>query len=248
MEEKSYDENLSGELVAPISSFSQFSSAKLTLPPEHEWIPSSDVDEISNNHPFIYPSGPTNVPDALEKFPSVEPEICTEKSHGEIRYNLHGESSPGTEDTQPQQSQVQLSQQSHQVNQAYNRCGFNEIDANVSSNGGTPKYGSNGSSMGGSSSLHPPPPHMPGAHPGVSVGYPMLYHLQNMEMKNMNLRRGKWTEEEEAYTNKIIEAFNEGTLVLPGMEGITLRAFLANKLQCDPMRITKKIYRCLMSW
>ena len=68
----------------------------------------------------------------------------------------------------------------------------------------------------------------------------MLYPLYNMEMKNLNLRRGKWTEEEEAYTNKIIEAFNEGTLVLPGMEGVTLRAFLANKLQCDPMRITKK--------
>ena len=42
------------------------------------------------------------------------------------------------------------------------------------------------------------------------------------------------------YTNKIIAAFNAGTLCLPGKEGVTLRAYLAQKLGCDPMRITKK--------
>ena len=47
--------------------------------------------------------------------------------------------------------------------------------------------------------------------------------------------------EEEKYTNKIIEAFNTGTIDLPeSASGITLRAYLAEKLGCDPMRITKK--------
>lgn len=43
------------------------------------------------------------------------------------------------------------------------------------------------------------------------------------------------------YTNKVIEVFNAGLLNLDERErGITLRAYLAEKLQCDPMRITKK--------
>lgn len=47
--------------------------------------------------------------------------------------------------------------------------------------------------------------------------------------------------EEEKFTNKIIEAFNTGTIDLPeSASGITLRAYLAEKLGCDPMRITKK--------
>lgn len=44
--------------------------------------------------------------------------------------------------------------------------------------------------------------------------------------------------EEEALTAKIIHYFSLGVLQLP--EGITLRAYLAQKLDCDPMRITKK--------
>ena len=79
--------------------------------------------------------------------------------------------------------------------------------------------------------------------------------------KRDGLRRGKWTvsndcslisnipnniflfhqPEEEKYTNKVIETFNAGILQLPENElGITLRAYLADKLCCDPMRITKK--------
>ena len=47
--------------------------------------------------------------------------------------------------------------------------------------------------------------------------------------------------EEENYAKKIIEAFNSGTLELGENEkGITLRSYLARKLNCDPMRITKK--------
>lgn len=47
--------------------------------------------------------------------------------------------------------------------------------------------------------------------------------------------------EEERYTNRVIEAFNSGSLKLTESDrGITLRAYLADKLGCDPMRITKK--------
>lgn len=47
--------------------------------------------------------------------------------------------------------------------------------------------------------------------------------------------------EEEKYTNKVIEVFNAGLLKLPEQDrGITLRAYLADQLGCDPMRITKK--------
>lgn len=59
--------------------------------------------------------------------------------------------------------------------------------------------------------------------------------------KKDGLRKGKWTAEEEKYTNKVIEVFNAGLLKLGDHEkGITLRAYLADKLECDPMRITKK--------
>ena len=41
-------------------------------------------------------------------------------------------------------------------------------------------------------------------------------------------RKGKWTEEEETYTMKLIEAFIAGVLPLP--QGTTLRSFLSDKL------------------
>jgi hypothetical protein len=44
--------------------------------------------------------------------------------------------------------------------------------------------------------------------------------------------------EEEEYTSRIIQHFSAGLLTLP--EGATLRSYLADKLNCDPMRITKK--------
>lgn len=52
------------------------------------------------------------------------------------------------------------------------------------------------------------------------------------------LRKGKWTSEEEAYTSCIINEFTRG--FLPIVAGTTLRSFLSEKLNCDPMRITKK--------
>ena len=53
-----------------------------------------------------------------------------------------------------------------------------------------------------------------------------------------SLRRGKWTVEEEAYVTRVIEDFNGGFLKAPA--GTTLRSYLSEKLNCDPMRITKK--------
>ena len=51
-------------------------------------------------------------------------------------------------------------------------------------------------------------------------------------------RRGRWTVEEEVYVARLIQDFNSGFLDAPA--GYTLRSFLSDKLQCDPMRITKK--------
>lgn len=56
--------------------------------------------------------------------------------------------------------------------------------------------------------------------------------------KATNLRRGKWTVEEEAYVARVIQDFNSGFLNAPA--GTTLRTYLSEKLKCDPMRITKK--------
>eukprot|EP00607_Mallomonas_marina_P004186 CAMPEP_0182428154 /NCGR_PEP_ID=MMETSP1167-20130531/21062_1 /TAXON_ID=2988 /ORGANISM="Mallomonas Sp, Strain CCMP3275" /LENGTH=774 /DNA_ID=CAMNT_0024610857 /DNA_START=56 /DNA_END=2380 /DNA_ORIENTATION=+ len=66
---------------------------------------------------------------------------------------------------------------------------------------------------------------------------------KNKNKPNDDIRRGKWTAEEEQFAIKLIEAFNGGLLELPEDEvanGLTLRAFLAQRLCCDPMRITKK--------
>ena len=56
--------------------------------------------------------------------------------------------------------------------------------------------------------------------------------------KSGHLRRGKWTAEEEAYVARVIQDFNSG--YLKASAGTTLRTYLSDKLNCDPMRITKK--------
>lgn len=52
-------------------------------------------------------------------------------------------------------------------------------------------------------------------------------------------RNGKWTAEEEALANSLVEKFEEGSL-LDCLEGTTLRCYLAKRLNCSPMRISKK--------
>ena len=52
------------------------------------------------------------------------------------------------------------------------------------------------------------------------------------------VRRGKWIPEEQAYAARLISDFENG--LLPLQNGATLRAYLSTKLNCDPMRISKK--------
>lgn len=52
------------------------------------------------------------------------------------------------------------------------------------------------------------------------------------------VRRGKWTPEEESYALAVIRDFNNGCLDCTA--GTSLRTYLSEKLNCDPMRITKK--------
>lgn len=61
---------------------------------------------------------------------------------------------------------------------------------------------------------------------------------RSTKSKGGSLRRGKWTSEEETYVARVIHDFNSGFLNAPA--GTTLRSYLSDKLQCDPMRITKK--------
>lgn len=52
-------------------------------------------------------------------------------------------------------------------------------------------------------------------------------------------RSGKWTIEEEAFAKRLMDEFDAGSLCdVPN--GCTKRSFLAHKLRCAPMRISKK--------
>ena len=55
------------------------------------------------------------------------------------------------------------------------------------------------------------------------------------------LRRGKWTIQEEEYSDVMIKHFLDGTLPR-NIGNITLRDFLACQLHCGHMRVTKKLY------
>lgn len=56
---------------------------------------------------------------------------------------------------------------------------------------------------------------------------------------------GKWTEEEETIANQLVIDFEIGQLI-DCEEGCTLRSYLARKLNCAPMRISKKFAgRCV---
>ena len=45
---------------------------------------------------------------------------------------------------------------------------------------------------------------------------------------SISVRKGKWTTEEENYSNKLISLFNKGLLPIP--TGTTLRSYLSDKL------------------
>lgn len=52
-------------------------------------------------------------------------------------------------------------------------------------------------------------------------------------------KSGKWTSEEVAFAKQLIAAFMLGNLD-DCEEGSTLRSYLARKLHCSPMRVSKK--------
>lgn len=60
-----------------------------------------------------------------------------------------------------------------------------------------------------------------------------------MSFDSSILRSGKWTVEEEKFACYLIEQFELGRLS-DCENGITLRSYLAKKLNCAPMRISKK--------
>ena len=78
----------------------------------------------------------------------------------------------------------------------------------------------------------PVPPQPVVSHPAPAP------HVASSKKKGPPLRRGKWTPEEEAYANRLIQEFKAG--LLPLTDGTTLRTFLSKLLNCDPMRISKK--------
>lgn len=58
-------------------------------------------------------------------------------------------------------------------------------------------------------------------------------------------RSGKWTVDEENFANQLVKDFERGFLD-DCEEGITLRSYLARRLNCAPMRISKKFSgRCI---
>lgn len=72
----------------------------------------------------------------------------------------------------------------------------------------------------------------------LADGLMLEKHSDPSQDRKQNLRRGKWTAEEESYANRLIVEFKLGTL--PLTDGTTLRTFLSKLLNCDPMRISKK--------
>jgi hypothetical protein len=59
------------------------------------------------------------------------------------------------------------------------------------------------------------------------------------------VRAGKWCPEEESFANYLIAEFERGSLN-DCDDGCTLRCYLAKKLNCAPMRISKKFAgRCI---
>jgi len=78
----------------------------------------------------------------------------------------------------------------------------------------------------------------PGSPSRTDVKPTLPVPMSSTRTKSGPLRRGKWTEEEETYVARVIHDFNLGYLNTPA--GTTLRTYLSDKLNCDPMRITKK--------
>ena len=100
----------------------------------------------------------------------------------------------------------------------------------------------------GSGTNTPPtlnPTHMNQPHHSLQpAAAPFYAHQQRPSSSHNNsaktkLRSGKWIPEEDAYARQLIEAFEKG-VASDCANGSTLRSYLALKLRCAPMRISKK--------
>jgi hypothetical protein len=65
------------------------------------------------------------------------------------------------------------------------------------------------------------------------------HSYDDIEYDNSIPRSGKWTPEEERFADRLIRDFELG-LLTDCEDGCTLRSYLAKKLNCAPMRISKK--------
>ncbi len=70
------------------------------------------------------------------------------------------------------------------------------------------------------------------------TGKKMKYALDDHDFILPN-HIGKWTLAEEIYADTLIHHFMDGSLT-DCEEGTTLRSYIADKLKCQPIRITKK--------
>eukprot|EP00934_Nitzschia_sp_Nitz4_P004534 Nitzschia sp. Nitz4//scaffold14_size191712//116790//118680//NITZ4_001734-RA/size191712-augustus-gene-0.248-mRNA-1//-1//CDS//3329536960//4524//frame0 len=81
--------------------------------------------------------------------------------------------------------------------------------------------------------------------PSTSTQYPQAVYTPETGAPQSTIcwdqlrRSGKWTHEEEVYADLLIENFEKGYM-MDERNGCTLRSFLARKLHCAPMRISKK--------
>jgi hypothetical protein len=140
-----------------------------------------------------------------------------------------------------QQQQQQVAMQNHINNTGV--AGASMATANGTSSLTASSLSTFASLMGLSQPMHFPtavnsnvvPSVLPGSGPQpVSTKLPIPAIFQGKK-----LRFGKWTTEEEEYCDLLIRQFENGWM--EGCEnGCTLRSFLARKLHCAPMRISKK--------
>ena len=76
---------------------------------------------------------------------------------------------------------------------------------------------------------------------GSDNSVPFTSGVHGQGQMHRPMRKGKWSFEEEAYATRLIRDFKAGILSLN--DGASLRAYLAEMLNCEPMRVTKKFAR-----
>lgn len=81
------------------------------------------------------------------------------------------------------------------------------------------------------------------AHAVYSQGKPSYF--SNTPESSECHRTGRWTSEETAYSDALVQAFDEGRLPLP--QDTKLLPFLSDALLCKPTRLTKKMKKAKLS-